>query len=564
MRRFHFQQKGPPAQWKHTPAREGYAWIRGAGGASSEAHDWLGAFQKQASFHLVVTDSNGSLLDQLRRRESSHRERLDLLNDEGGSLELPPYFASLIYSETVPTLEDINCLRPYGGVGCFSISEAEHEKLKTQLKASPSEVFAITREEGWTLIRRGALPGSANYRGGWSSPDERVRAPLGVLWFDDALGHFKRSPQPWFVDGVMVSYPKDWMEKHRENKRPPYRLLPPVFSDVYTGRVLSPKEPAVAGLDYPKRDREEVQPNQYRPPTQQDAWKPKQPILGERVNPLTGETEPRAIPKSYGCDGGVDYGFLYTMRSGTPAFYDKRLESGTLNIAGPRSGCTNSIIPACGVLNVPFFYEGCTCSYPLPVGLALISKPPEHEQWFSWGPGPAEGIRRVGINFGAPGDRMSSAGTLWLDWPSQGSPSPTVNVTIEPESAQPFYHHSLFWKGGSGWPWVASSGIQGARTIRIKGLKPGTATVRLYFADPDHQKPQQREFDVLLNGERAAKNLDVAQAAGGRLRGLVQTCPNLKMGEELRIDLRPHRGETILSGVEIVPAGDRLDLINSE
>ena len=57
------------------------------------------------------------------------------------------------------------------------------------------------------------------------------------------------------------------------------------------------------------------------------------------------------------------------MRSGTAAFYDKRLESGTIHISGPRSGCTNSIVPANGVLNVPYFYEGCTCSYPLPMAL---------------------------------------------------------------------------------------------------------------------------------------------------------------------------------------------------
>lgn len=539
------------------PSREGYAWIRGLGDSNSE--DWLSAFQEQSNYHFVVTDSNETILDQLRSRQRLNRDDLDLLIDVGGTLELPPYFASLIYSEVTPTVENLKCLRPYGGVGCFSISKAEHNQLKTQLDESPSQGFAITRKDGLTVIRRAALPGTANYRGGWSSPDERVRAPLGVLWFDDALGHFKRSPQPWFVDGVMVSYPKDWMEKHLANKKPPYRLLPPVFSDVYTGRVLSPKEPMVAGLNYPPRDRTELQPSQYRPPTQQNAWKPKQPILGERKNPLTGKPEPRAIPKSYGCDGGVDYGFLYTMRSGTPAFYDKRLESGTLNIAGPRSGCTNSIIPACGVLNVPFFYEGCTCSYPLPVGLALVSLPPEHEQWFSWGPGPVEAIRRIGINFGAPGDRMSPAGTLWLDTPSKGGPSPAIGVSIEPKSARPFYHHSLFGKGGTGWTWVTSSGIQGARTIRIKGLKPGTATVRLYFADPDHQTPQQREFDVMLNGKQVAKDLDVAQMTDGRLRGLVHTYSNVKLSEELRIDLHPHRGETLLSGVEIVPTGDHLD-----
>ncbi len=322
---------------KSTPVRDGFAWIRGAGTSSNEARDWIHAFRQKANFHLVLTDFNDSVLDQVRRQEGLHRERLCLLRDDEEYLELPAYFASLIVSEMPLTLDQLNCLRPYGGVACFPLAQEDHDALRPLLETLKPGEYAITREGDLTVIRRGALAGAANYLGGWSSRDERVRAPLGVLWFDDVLGHFKRSPQPWFVDGVMVSYPKDWMEKHRTNQKPPYRLLPPVYSDVYTGRVISAKEPVLDGLDFPRRDLNEAQPNQYRPPTQQNPWKPKQPILGERVNPLTGKTEPRAIPKSYGCDGGVDYGFLYTMRSGTPSLYDKRLESGTFNIAGPRS-----------------------------------------------------------------------------------------------------------------------------------------------------------------------------------------------------------------------------------
>ena len=70
-------------------------------------------------------------------------------------------------------------------------------------------------ESGWTIItREGALSGSANYEGNWEeSWDKRVRGPLGVLWFDDSLSHFKRSPQPKFIDGVMISTPKDWTDE---------------------------------------------------------------------------------------------------------------------------------------------------------------------------------------------------------------------------------------------------------------------------------------------------------------------------------------------------------------
>jgi hypothetical protein len=188
-----------------------------------------------------------------------------------------------------------------------------------------------------------------------------------------------------------------------------------------------------------------------------------------------------------------------------------------------------------------------------------VSRPPEHEQWASWGPGEGKDIKRLGINFGAPGDRMSPQGTLWLDVPGQGGPSPEVKVAIEPETAQTYYRHSLFMEGGKGWPWVTASGIEGARTIRIQGLKPQSATVRLYFSEPDHHTPQERVFDVALNGKTVANDLDLVKLAGGPMRGWVQTSPNIELGEELTIDLLPQKGETILSGVEIVPTGEALD-----
>ena len=37
---------------------------------------------------------------------------------------------------------------------------------------------------------------------------------------------------------------------------------------------------------------------------------------------------------------------------------------------------------------------------------------------------------RVGLNFGAPGDRVSDEGTLWLDQPDVGGPSQQVAVEL--------------------------------------------------------------------------------------------------------------------------------------
>jgi hypothetical protein len=64
---------------------------------------------------------------------------------------------------------------------------------------------------------------------------------------------------------------------------------------------------------------------------------------------MTGLREPRLFPKKYGCDGGVDYGHVYTMRSGTPAFYDKRIESGTIHVSAhaPAARTASSLRTAC-------------------------------------------------------------------------------------------------------------------------------------------------------------------------------------------------------------------------
>jgi outer membrane protein assembly factor BamB len=559
--------------------QHGYAIVWGAQNFES-----LASLLVHTELQLVVIVPDAKQVDGLRRQLDEfgvYGQRIALHVGSSHQFPLPPYMASIVIVDDAGKTfgprwldefrsADFEALRPYGGTAMLRITAEEHIRFKDAVERhksaedTGSQRFEIQRRGEWTFVRReGPLPDAVNYTGGWSSPDQRVRAPLGVLWFDDTLGHFKRSPQPWFLDGVMVSFPKDWMEKHLTGRQPPYKLLPAVLSDVYTGRVLAADEAIAARVTVPERDLNEPQPNQYRPPTQRDDWKPEQPIAGQRLNPLTGENEPRAIPKSYGCDGGVDYGLLYTMRSGTPAFYDKTLESGVCSISGPRSGCTNSIIPACGVLNVPYFYEGCTCSYPLPVGLALVSMPPEHEQWSSWGPGKAENVQRVGINFGAPGDRMTAAGTLWLDYPNRGGPSPDVQVRVEPESATYHYRHSLWIRGGTGWPWVAASGVTGARTITIAGLKPGTFTVRLYFAEIDHAQPGQRVFDIALNNRTLRENFDILAAASGNMRSTVLQFDQIEVADQLRIALAPRQGEPLLSGIELVADGLELDPVRA-
>ena len=446
---------------------------------------FIEALAAHSQFQLLVLSRDPALRPRLTRA-GLYGERVAVLDSAEG---LPPYFAGVVFGPAPVG----DTLRPMGG--------------------------RLVSLDGRLLQTRGALAGSTNYLADWNAnTDPLVQAPLGVLWFDDALSHFKRSPQPKVVDGVLISSDKDWLDASNRKGKVDYRLQAPVFSDIYTGRVLDAYEQPELRAKFGTVDQESIQPAQYRPPTQTNDWSPAPPKAGLRTNPLTLEEEPRVFPKSYGCDGGFDYGGIYTFRSGTAAFYDKKVESGTVHISGPRSGCTNSIVPAGGILNVPYYYEGCTCSYPLPMALALYSMPETFEQWATWGAVPKAAlhgkIQRLGLNFGAPGDRKTRDGTLWLDHPSVGGPSPEIEIQTEPAQPETFYRHSVWMQGGEGWPWVAASGVKGLRRLTLAGLKPGRYTVKLVFAAPDRGT---HRFAVDLQGQddRAPR-----QAAGisSRLR----------------------------------------------
>jgi hypothetical protein len=484
---------------------------------------FIEALLTQSQFHLIVLSDDTSVKARLAKT-AFYGERVAVLPTKS---ELPRYFANVV----IGSIPIGDTLRPLGG--------------------------KLVSLDGKLLQTRGALEGSTNYLADWKpSEDPLVQAPLGVLWFDDALSNFKRAPQPKVVDGVMITADKDWLDATNRKGKVDYKLLAPVFSDIYTGRVLDEYEAPELRAKFGSVDMQSIQPAQYRPPTQKNDWSPDQPKSGLRTNPLTGEKEPRVFPKSYGCDGGFDYGNIFTFRSGTAAFYDKQVESGTVHISGPRSGCTNSIVPAGGILNVPYFYEGCTCSYPLPMALALYSMPESFEQWATWGAVPAESlngkIERLGINFGAPGDRKTRDGTLWLDYPSVGGPSPEIQVRTEPEKPEFYYHHSLWMNGGQGWPWVAASGVKGLRSATISGLKPGTYTVRLTFASPDDAR---HVFDIALQDKPALTKLSLP----AKLIATTQTIPNIQVTDgTLTIKLTALEGETILSGIEIIREGLKL------
>ena len=528
------------------------------------------ALVQHTNFNVVVLDEDLARVNELRcelEEASVDGTRASVIACDLSSLELPPYIATVITSERprAISISPLSSLRPFGGVVALGLAElglAEREEtIQNPIEAKWIEAFEpgtfeFERRHGEPIVRRtGPLPGSKRYPGDWAaSEDTLVRFPLGVLWFDDTLSHFKRSPQPKFTDGVMISRPKAWRGGRTGGGNDvDYPLLPIVISDIYTGRVLHRSEKTTLRESLPKSDPSKLEPTQYRPPHQHDDWSPKSPVVGERVNPLTGLPEPRVFPKTYGCDGGVDYGLLYTLRCGTPAYYDKTLESGTVFLSGPRSGCTNSIIPSGGVLNVPYFYEGCTCSYPLPSGMSLVSMPERFEQWSSWGEMEIQprSIHRIGLNFGAPGDRVTREGTLWLDHPSVGGPSPKINVVQTPAHVDYRYHHSMWISVEDSKPWVSASMVEGMKSMVIRDMKPGAYRVRLYFAEPDEIEPGDRIQNVWVQGKVVQEKFDILATSQSKMKGVVLEFHAIEIKDAFTLKLERLTGKTLISGIEL-------------
>ncbi|NLX98943.1 MAG: hypothetical protein GXY83_22590, partial [Rhodopirellula sp.] len=70
---------------------------------------------------------------------------------------------------------------------------------------------------------------------------------------------------------------------------------------------------------------------------------------------------------------------LITVRDAHLSCYDLT-DGGHLYFRGIRSGCTNNVIPAGGILSAPHAMRHCTCNYAVATSLALVNMP-EASHW---------------------------------------------------------------------------------------------------------------------------------------------------------------------------------------
>ncbi len=188
-------------------------------------------------------------------------------------------------------------------------------------------------------------------------------------------------------------------------------------------------------------------------------------------NPLTGKLQPWKITRAYGCNNILASENMLTFRSGAAGFYDLLTESGTGNLGGFKSGCTSNLVVANGVLNAPDYTRTCSCAYQNQTSLALVHMP-ELELWTIDNAAmldpEGDRVNRMGINFGAPGDRRDQNGLLWLEYPFVGGDSPDPGIQVL-GSFSTWQDHPTSVPD-SELPWVMASGLEGMDGLRV-GLK---------------------------------------------------------------------------------------------
>jgi outer membrane protein assembly factor BamB len=282
-------------------------------------------------------------------------------------------------------------------------------------------------------------------------------------------------------------------------------------------------------------------------------------------NPITGETADWQFTRQgHHCNYVIANPHLLTFRSECAGFCDIETAQ-TSRLRGFRTGCRNSLIPAGGVLNAPNFAHGCSCGYALFTSLGLVHRP-QADLWnYSALTAGSDSVKRVGVNFGAPGDRLAKNGVLWLDYPNVGGSSPEVPIEVTVEAPRWFQLHSTFVEG-DGPRWVSASGLEGAGSLKIGLQEPsdGTAaeqidrqyTVGLHFVEPTATEAGQRIFGVDLEGQPVLTDLDVFRESGGRNRSLVKRFQHVRTGHELEITLRQGVGRPVIAGVEIIAEGE--------
>lgn len=280
-----------------------------------------------------------------------------------------------------------------------------------------------------------------------------------------------------------------------------------------------------------------------------------------RSHPLTGEeSEWRFSRPGHHCGIITATPNMMFFRSGFIGYYDLYNDSGTRHFAGQRLGCWINAIPGNGLVMIPEASAGCVCQFS--IASTVVMEPKSEDQ--SWGifsaVGPSTPVKRMGINFGAPGDRKDPSGRDWL-----GYPRPSSRGRLE-------YMFKLNEKiaGGGGWfnrnansvdvqntdtPWLYSSGGRGLTRFELpllgKGDPKATYTVRVHFASLANDK--SGTCDIRLQGQTVAAGVATQSTPGVDL-AIVKEFTEIVVDGNLLVELITPSDQpaTTIAAIEVI------------
>lgn len=297
-------------------------------------------------------------------------------------------------------------------------------------------------------------------------------------------------------------------------------------------------------------------------------------------NPLTGQFEPWKMTRAYGCNSIIASENLLTFRSGAAGYYDLNSDSGTGNFGGFRSGCTANLVVANGVLNAPDYTRTCSCSYQNQTSLALVHLP-DVELWSVHPDVNSKlDVRKVevlAINLGAPGDRRSADGDLWIEYPHESGEAAPFSIEFNAE-AKMYRHHSSRYVD-SDQPWLISSGFEGVKEMKLLLNAPSSVSgygqaekevnattsvvvpeinlethrydVELIFALPDSESSLGSVFDVSMEGCDQVEHVELKAKEGSTTVQRRSLFRNVAVRDALNIHIEVTEGTSFVSGIRL-------------
>ena len=290
-----------------------------------------------------------------------------------------------------------------------------------------------------------------------------------------------------------------------------------------------------------------------------------------RQHPLTGAQTPwQFLRPGHHCGAISACPQMLLMRSGFTSYYDLRDDSGIRHFSGHRLGCWINAIAADGLALMPEASAGCLCLFPITCSVALEPRP-DNQRWGIYSAsGSNTPVRHLAVNLGAPGDRRDADGQLWLGYPRPGLPGDraamgfSLKVAVEFLKGGGYIHRSSESEpvAGTENPWVFTSCGRGLKRCVLplldKDEKGAEYTVRLYFAELENKKANERIFDIKLQGETVLGGFDVMEEAGASHKAIVREFKDVQVKDNLEIELVPREREDssmsrapILCGVEV-------------